>query len=442
MFGLCLLGLIGIWVWYFLVGNKPVETPPAPAVITLSVPPFSTDEYFAGGLSVELSNALAQVPGLRVVRGPSAEAVAVLQGAAQKSAGHLKITAQLIDAKTNFQLWSQTYERTPNDVFAIQDDLAKAVINVLHVQIRVDPNHQLAPRLTENPAAYDLYLRGRFWMLRNDPAKAADYFEQAARMDVKFAAALAALADCYVKLDLWPKANAAAQKAIDIDGSIAEAHVALGFTKAMDEWDWTGSEREFKRAMELRPGSADVHRSIAIAYLTPLGQLETARAESKLGADLDPLSLFSNYAAGWVLLVSRQYDAAIERYRKALELGPDNFEATWELGMAYAYAGKPQKAMEQFQKSGDARNEEAELALTGHMDEARQKAEAIRKLSNIDAAQTYALIGDKDNAFAALEKAFARHDPRLIWLKVDPRFDSLRSDPRFRAMLKKVFGAE
>src|ERR1700687_3009404 len=136
MFGLCLLGLIGIWVWYFLVGNKPVETPPAPAVITLSVLPFSNDEYFAAGLSVELSNALAQVPGLRVIRGPSADAVAVLKGTAEKWDRHLSITAQLIDAKTNFQLWSQTYERAPTDIFAIQDELSKAVINVLRVQIR------------------------------------------------------------------------------------------------------------------------------------------------------------------------------------------------------------------------------------------------------------------------------------------------------------------
>lgn len=442
MFGLCLLGLIGIWVWYFLVGNKPVETPPAPAVVTLSVLPFSSDEYFAAGLSVELSNALAQVPGLRVIRGPGADAVAVLNGTAEKSDEHLRVTAQLIDAKTNFQLWSQTYERNAKDIFATQDDLAKAVINVLHVQIRVDPNHQLAPRLTGNLAAYGLYLHGRFWLLRNDASKATDYFEQAARMDAKFAAALAALADCYVKLDLWPKATASAQKAIDIDGSISEAHVALGFVKAMSEWDWAGSEREFKRAMELNPGSPDVHTSIAIAYLTPLGQLETARAESKLGADLDPLSIFSNYAAGWVLLVSHQYDAAIERYRKALELRPDNFEAKWELGIAYAYAGKPQQAIEQFQKSGDARNEVAELALTGHMDEARQKAGANQKLSNINAAQAYALIGEKDKAFAALDKAFAQHDPRLIWLKVDPRFENLRSDARFRAMLKQVLGSE
>ncbi len=442
MFALCLAGLIGIWVWYFLVGSKPVETPPPPAIITLSVPPFSNDEYFAAGLSVEVANALAQVPGLRIVKGPSNEAVAVLKGTAQKSDEHLKVTAQLIDTKTNFQLWSQTYERDVKDVFAIQEELAKAVIDVLRVQIRVDPNHRLAPRLTENPAAYDLYLHGRFWLLHNDPAKAADYFEQAARADPKFAAAIAALADSYVKLRIWAKAAAAAQQAIDIDASIAQAHVALGFAKAASDWEWASSEREFKRAMDLSAGSADVHTSIAIAYLAPLGQLETARTESQLGADLDPLSDFSNYAAGWILLVSHQYDPAIARYKKALELRPNDFEASWELGMAYAYAGKPQQAIEQFQKSGDARNEVAELALTGHMDEAKQKAAVAQKLSNIKAAQAYALIGDKDNAFASLEKALAQRDPQLIWLKVDPRFDNLRSDPRFRTMLKKIFGSE
>jgi adenylate cyclase len=439
MFALCLVGLIGIWVWYFLAGSKPVETLPPPAIITLSVSPFSSDEYFAEGLNVEIANELAQVPGLRIVEGPSNEAVAVLKGTAKKSDEHLKLTAQLIDAKTNFQLWSQTYERDLKDVFVIQEELAKAVINVLHVQIRVDPNHQFARRLTENPAAYDKYLHGRFWLLHNDPAKAADYFEQAARADPTFAAASAALADSYVKLRRWPKAAVAAQQAIDIDGSIAEAHVALGFAKAVNEWDWASSEREFKRAMELSGGSADVHTCIALAYLAPLGQLETARTESQLGADLDPLSEFSNRAAGWILLVSQQYDAAIERYKKALELQPNNFDASWELGMAYASVGKPQQAIEQFQKSGDARNEVAELALSGHMDEAKHKAGDIPKLSNIKAAQAYALIGDKENAFASLEKALPQHDAQLIWLKVDPRYDNLRSDARLLPMLKKIF---
>src|SRR5260370_15368719 len=245
MFGLCLLGLIGIWVWYFLVGNKPVEAPPAPAVVTLSVLPFSGDEYFAGGLTVELTSALAQVPGLRIVRGPDAQAAAVLKGTVQKQDVQLHVAAQLIDPKTNFQLWSQTYDRNAKDVFAIQDELARAVINVLRVPTRIDPNHNLAPRLTESLAAYDLYLHGRYSMLHNDPAKAAGYFEQAAQADAQFVAANAPLAAKYVKLHLCPKAAAAAQHALDIHPSIAEAHTVLGSTKAINEWDWTGSEREF-----------------------------------------------------------------------------------------------------------------------------------------------------------------------------------------------------
>jgi TolB-like protein len=432
MFGLCLLGLIGVWVWYFLVGEKPIDGPPKPTVVSLSVLPFSGDEYFSAGFAVELINNLAHVPGLRTVTGPASESDAVLKGSVQRLDGQLRVAVQLIDPKTNFQLWSQTYERKASDVFAIQDELAGAVVKTLRVQIRIDPSHHLAPRLTENPAAYDLYLHARYWLLHNDAAKAADYFEQAVRVDARFAAAHAALANSYSKLHLWPKAAGAAQQAIDIDASNAEAHTALGSAKAMNEWDWNGSEREFRRAMELSPGSANLHSSFAIAYLAPLGQLEAARAESKLGVDLDPLSNFSNYAAGWILLVSRQYDAAIDRYR--------NSAVTWEFGMAYAYAGKPQQAIEQFHKSGDARDEVAELALTGRLDEARQKSGQIQKLSSINAARAYALIGDKDNAFAALEKSFGHHDAELVWLKVDPRFDNLRGDARFQTMLKKVFG--
>jgi TolB-like protein/Tfp pilus assembly protein PilF len=439
MFAVCLVGLIGIWVWYFLAGDKPVDTPQPPAVINLSVVPFSNDDYFAAGLSIELSNALRQVPGLRVFTGLSDEAMAVLKGTAKKSGEHLQVSAQLLDAKTNFQLWSKTYDRDVKDIFQVQEELAKEIINVLRVQIRIDPNHQLAPRLTENLAAYDSFLHGRFSLLHNDVSKAAQYFEEASQADPRFAAAIAALANSYVKLGLWPRAAATAQKAIDIDGSIGEAHAALGAVKS-NEWDWSGSDREFRRAMELNSGSPDAHTLIALAYLAPLGQLENARTESQLGADLIPMSAYSNSAAGWILLLNRDYDAAIARYRKALDLSPGNFETAWELGMAYAYSGNPQQAMEQFQKSGDARNEVAELALTGHVDLAKQKIGAVAKLSNTNAAHAYALIGDKDDAFAALDKAFAQHEPQLIWLKVDPRFENLRSDTRYGAMVKKVFG--
>lgn len=482
MFGLCLAGLIGVWVFYWFANKQAVESPPNPGAASLLVLPFANqspekdNEYFAQGLTTELTDALTKVEGMRVVSygagaqvpdvreaGKRFHTAAVLEGSVRKSGDRLRITVQLVDTGTGVHLWSQSYERELKDVFAIQEEIARAIANAMRVQLRIDPKRALAAHNTQNLAAYNLYLRGRYHFYSphsdDDLNKGVGYFEQAIQADPGFATGYAALSSAYVILgyyrlqagsEAWPKAKAAALKAIEIDNSLAEAHASLGFVKAVSEYDWAGSEREFRRALELNPGSADTHNGYAIAYLTPTGHLDAARNESRLGVDLDPLSFFPNYSAAWILLASRQYDAAIEQYRKALDLSASVSDAWWDLGMAYGYAGKPQQAMEMFRHSGQMREGGgwepgvAELALTGRMDEARRKTAALKGnvggkcCRQIDTARAYALVGDKDNAFASLEKAFAEHDTQLIWLKVDPRYDNIRSDARFPALLKRV----
>lgn len=482
MLGLCALGLIIVWGAYWSLNKPSPDAPAGQAAASLVVLPFTNlspdpdNEYFSAGLTTELTDALTKIDGLRVValsstpqpKGQDAREIgkrfhtsAVLEGSVRKSGDRLRVTAQVADSATGFQIWSQTYERQLKDVFAIQEEIARAIVNALRVQLKVDPNRKLARQPTQNLDAYNLYLRGRYHFSNprseDDLRTGVVYLERAIQIEPNFAAAYAALSNINVMLgyyqvvpaaEAWPKAKREALKAIAIDSSLAEAHAALGFANAMGDWDWAASEREFRRALELNPGSADTHNSYAIAYLTPTGHLDAARNESKLGVSLDPLAFFPNYGAAFILLASRQYDAAIAQYRTALDLNSSIADVWWDLGMAYGFAGKAKDAMEQFQHAGKMREGSgwnpgiAELALLGRMDEAKVKAQAFKrsppKLRAVDAARSFALVGDRAAAFAYLEKAFQERDTQLIWLKIDPRFDNLRSDARFPLMLKRL----
>jgi len=481
--GLCLFGYVLVTIGWWIskkADQKPMPGSPSASIAVIPFANFSPDsnnEYFSEGLTTELTDALTKVDGLRVVVYPSAQAKnpdardlgkklragAVLEGSVRKSGDRLRITAQLIDANTGYDLWSQTYERELKDVFAIQEEIARSIVNALRIQLKIDPNHHLAPRYTQNLDAYNLYLRGRYHLVNphsdDDFTKAIEDFEQAIQLDPAFAAAYAqmatgyALAGYYRRLpgsEAWSKAKASARKAIELDNSLAEAHASFGFASAIGDWDWATSEREFRRALELNPGSADVHIAYAIAYLAPTAHLDAAYAESRLGVDSDPLSFLANYSEGWILLLNRRFDAAVEQYRKALDLNATIHDAWWDYGMAYALAGKPQPAMDQFRHAGRMNDGDRwepgpiELALAGRMDDARNKAETLKLSASkgnwrtIDLARCFAIVGDKDTAFVYLEKAFAERDGQLVWLKVDPRFDNLRSDARFNAMVKRV----
>jgi tetratricopeptide (TPR) repeat protein len=382
----------------------------------------------------------------------------------RKSANKLRITAQLIDVQTQEHLWSRDYDRVLQDVFAIQSDIAQQVAEALKVRLLMGEKGQIEKKATENLEAYTLYLKGRyFWNKRTeaDINKAILYFEQAIKIDSTYALAYSGLADSYSLLanggylsskEACPRAKAAAIKAVEIDDTLAEAHASLAFIKMAYDWDWLVAEREFKRAIELNPSYAIAHQFYA-RYLSGVGRHDEAIAEIKRAEELDPLSLPISAGVGQTFLKARQYDQAIEQLRKTQEMDPNFANGHYFLGWAYLRKGMSEQAIAELQKaitlSADSLPAAAALvrayAKLGKRNEAQKRLDEVIELSkNSRHAQSYyiaamyAELGEKDQAFAWLQKAYDERDDFLLVIRVDPSFDGLRSDPRFAALLKKV----
>lgn len=350
------------------------------------------------------------------------------------------------------------------DVFAIQSDIAQQVAEALKVRLLMGEKGQIEKKATENLEAYTLYLKGRyFWNKRTeaDINKAILYFEQAIKIDSTYALAYSGLADSYSLLanggylsskEACPRAKAAAIKAVEIDDTLAEAHASLAFIKMAYDWDWLVAEREFKRAIELNPSYAIAHQFYA-RYLSGVGRHDEAIAEIKRAEELDPLSLPISAGVGQTFLKARQYDQAIEQLRKTQEMDPNFANGHYFLGWAYLRKGMSEQAIAELQKaitlSADSLPAAAALvrayAKLGKRNEAQKRLDEVIELSkNSRHAQSYyiaamyAELGEKDQAFAWLQKAYDERDDFLLVIRVDPSFDGLRSDPRFAALLKKV----
>jgi serine/threonine-protein kinase len=471
---------LGAALWRF----RSSESPPPSQPRSLAVLPFvnlseePANEYFSDGLTEELIDALTKVEGLRVAaRGSSFQfkgkardireigrqlnAGAVVEGSVRKSGDRLRITAQLVNAADGYHLWSQTYERELKDIFAIQEEIARSIVNALKLQLRVDLNRVLARRYTDNIEAYNLYLQGRHhWnrYSREGSIRAIEYLEKAAAVDRGYAPAYALQGSVYALIgyyqalppqEAWPKAKNLALQALEIDDTLAEAHASLGFVLGLHEWNWAASEGEFRRALELNPTSAQVRGTYAICCLMPQGRLKESSEQFKKALELDPLVVFANYTAAFSLLASGEYDRAIEQYRRTLELTSDHPDMWWDLGMAYGYRGLGAQALAAFEQSGKLREPPGRLgpieyALAGEMAKARAMIDEVDRKARagrwraIDMARTHAVLGNRDKAFEWLEEAFQVRDPQLVWLKVDPRFGNLRGDPRHLAMLRRL----
>ena len=472
----------------FLLARKSHPRPAAPDSSSIAVLPFvnlssnKEHEDFSDGQTDDLINALTHVRGLRVVargsafqfkgKNPDIRAVGrqlnvstVLEGSVQRSGDRLRITAQLSGVADGYHVWSQTYDRRLADVFAVQDEISRAIVGALELRVAGDPGRPLVQSSTQDLEAYNLYLQGRFHLNKWRPEgarKGIDYFAQAIAKDPAYAPAYTGLADCYTWLGVFgwsearqamPQARQAANRALQLDESLAAAHVSLGYVKALYDWDWPGAEREFKRALELSPGDADVHFAYSVTYLNPLGRQDEALAEIQRALALDPLSPYKITSAGMIYSDRREYDRAVEQYRKAIELDPSFYHAYDELRGVETARGRPEAAeavirtMRAIFPNVDDTSARARIAAQqGKHAEARRLVEnwiqqcvrTKRPGKSCYASQIYAGIGEKDLAFHWLDTAYQERNPMLAYAKVMPHYDNLRSDPRFLELLRRL----
>jgi len=439
-----------------------------------------SQEYFVDGMTDELTTNLAKIKSLRVisrtsamtyknVRTPVSEIArslhvdAVVEGSVVRSGDRLRITAQLIDARTDRHLWAEDYDRDLRDVMAVEGEVAQRIAQEIRTILTPEERAQLTSQHQVNPEAYEAYLRGRFfWNKRTEEGikKATTYFEQSIGKDPNNPLAYDGLADCWLALgwygylspkETFPQAKAAAMKALELDATLAEAHTSLAFAIMNYDWDWSAAEREFRKAIELNPNYANAHHWYA-DYLSAVGRHDQAVIESKRALELDPVSPIINAWLGWRYFFARQYDLAIEQYLKTLEMDPMFVPAHFVLGQGYEQKSMPEKAIDELKKavslSGGSSLYLGSLAHAYASAGKRGEAEMLLRQMNdraqhsyvppFDIAIIYAGLGQKDQAVLWLEKGCQERSAWMVWLKVDPRLDVLRSDPRFQGLLRRV----
>jgi serine/threonine protein kinase len=439
----------------------------------------ASQEYFADGMTEQLITDLAQISALKVISRTSVMQYkgvhkplpqiaqelgvdAVVEGSMQRSGDRVRITAQLIDARADQHLWARSYERDLRDVLALQDEVAGAIANELKIELASQGQPRPASRPVD-PQAYEAYLKGRYYSSKRtekDVKESVGYFQQAIDKDPNYAPAYSGMADAYALLgyrgelpskEALSRGKAAALKALELDDSLAEAHASLAFIAETLEWDWPTAEREYKRALELNPGYATAHNWYA-GYLMYLSRFEEGITEAKRARELDPLSLAINNALGGRLLLAGRETEAVEQIQKTLEMDPNFAPAHNQLGWAYLTQGRHEEAIAEFQKgvalSGSDPDESVDLgyayAVAGKKDEAKRILATLKKKREhgfVSAASLGIIsgaLGDKDEAFAWLEKAYEVRDPQLTYLKVGPKFTPLRSDTRYQDLLRRM----
>src|SRR5436305_3798537 len=410
--------------------------------------------------SVRKYSGLDQDP---LAAGRELEVNSVLEGNVQKSSDRIRVSARLINVADGSSLWANTFDEKFTDVFAVQDAISQKVANALALRLSGEENKRVTRRYTENVEAYQLYLTGRYhWNKLTPPeiTKSIGFFKKAIDLDPTYALAYFGLADAYRSLaptsevpskDTRPQAQAAATKALELDETLAEPHATLAFIHTWYDWNWSGAEREAKRAIELNPNWSFGHIAYA-QLLSVTGRSEEAIAEGARAVELDPLSLIINALNGYHLHLARRDDEAIARLKKTVELDSNFWIAHQFLGIAYIEKKRYPEAIAEFSQAVKLSGGNSEpLALNGYAsvlsgDVAKGRAvlkelkslESQRYLPPSNLALLSYVLGEKDEAFSWLEKAYQDRDIRLCRLKVDSKWDSMRSDPRFVEILKRI----
>ncbi|MGE5688759.1 MAG: protein kinase domain-containing protein [Gemmatimonadota bacterium] len=461
-------------------------TPRAAPLASAAVLPFADlspekdQQYFSDGLTEELITTLSQVPGLRVAArtssfqfkgqnpdvhevGRKLDVGAVLEGSVRKSGRRLRVSAQLIDAKDGYQLWSESYDRDLADVFAVQEDVARSIVAALRVRLAPAPAAALAVRPTGDLQAYDLYLKGRFaWNQRTGPSlqEAVRYLEQAVARDSTFARAWAALADAYLLVvpyaggspaDTWRKAQAAAGKALALDSTSAEAYTSLAYGNTIYAWNWPAAEQNFRRAIAANPNYANGHHWYG-DFLAGRGRLAESMAEMSRAHQLDPLAQQIGIEWGWVSYLMHRNDEAEARIRQVLELNPNYAQAHWRLGVVQIQQRRYPEAIASIRRAIDlgvfqpyaAAGLGYAYAASGDRDAALKVVDDLKRRSDrelippFSIAAVYAGLGDLTQGIEWLNRGIDRKDIYIPENFFEPLLDPLRSDPRFAQVLTRM----
>jgi TolB-like protein/Tfp pilus assembly protein PilF len=487
IFVVIIAGVISVAV--FFVGRFTAPTKPigdneisSKSIAVLPLANLSRDpdnEYFADGIQDEIITRLAQVSDLKVISCTSTRrykgtnlnlaqiakelgVAHILEGSVQKSNDQVRVNVQLVNAPGDAHLWADIYDRKLTDIFAVESEIAKTIVDTLRAKLSGSEQHAITSRPTENAQAHDLYLRGRFfWNKRSLQGfkTALDYFEQAVRADPNYAVAYAGMADCYVLLplyggetpaELFPKAIAMASKAIALDPSLGEPHASLGLLNSFT-FDFAASVREYEQAIRLNPNYATAHQWFGDSTLPALGQFDRANAELKRALELDPLSVVANEDAGTVYALSGRYQEAIAQLHKTIEMDPARYSAHWALGQTLEWAGDLASAIAAYEKSVNLDDDPYPLGLLGA---AKAKAgnrpgalAILQKLREMAkhryvADYSFALVhlglGEKDEALRWLESSYAKHQPDLNWIRIDPNLRALHGNPGFEVLAEKI----
>ncbi len=437
-------------------------------------------EYLSDGITESIINSLSRLPKLRVMArstvfrykgqipnpqklGSDLNVRTVLTGRVIQRGDSLIIGTELVDVANGWRLWGEQYNRKLADVVAVQEEIANEISERLRLNLTGEEKKRLSKRPTLDAHAYQDYLRGRFyWNKRTEDGvkKGIEYFQRAVEKDPGYPLPYVGLADSYNILgfyayaaprDAFPRAKAAALKALEIDGTLTEAHASLAYGRLYYEWDWLGAEREFEAVIERNPTYSTVRHYYG-NYLAVMGRFAEAAAQFETACELDPLSLIINTAVGWTLYFSRQYEQAVESLQKTLEIDAHFVLARAMLGQSYLQLGRFPEAIAEFQAaselSGASPHYHAMLghafAATGNSSEAHKILNQLKEksarsyLSSYCIAEIYLGLGDEDQVFEWLEKAYEERARQLVMLKVEPEVDRLRSDSRFKNLLQRM----
>jgi serine/threonine-protein kinase len=477
--------IIGVTIWRLLPKKEAVSLLPSrPSIAVLpfdDLSPQRDQDHFCDGMTDDIIAKLSKLEGLKVISrtsvmryknadidikviGQELGVASIVEGSVRRENNNIRVNAQLINVEDGFHLWAETYDRELINVFDIQSDVAEKIARALKAKLSPEEIEGIGKKPTENLEAYNLYLKGRYyWNKRIEEGikTAVDHFEQALKEDPDYAQAYAGLADCYVILpwyspfpqkEAYTKAKEAALKALEIDDTLAETHASLAFIKLFYDWDWAGAESEFKRAIELNPGYATAHHWYAF-YFVFKARFDEAIKEMKKARELDPLSLIINVDMGQMFYLGRKYDQAIEVLQKTLKMDPNFTRVHQFLGLVYLEKSMYKEALAELQNEKELLRSwnpdlETPIGITyvkmGKRKEAQQVLEDMTEKSRQGHIMPYLLaslcfaLGENDQGFEWLQKAYDERDQQLYFLKVDPLFDSARSDPRFNALLKKM----